>query len=227
MAKVAKTQRSWSLIWALVLSLGAHALLLFPHYQLNQPAPKKVIFATLKETAPRYSQRNVATEPEQTSQASETIAAKKKPSTKTVDALTSSKGKTKIPQQLPEHSKPTTVKTPTPKAAAAPPKEEVIGLSISQDKQAIDPLEQQYEQILLAHLRSKLTAPATLNGSVRLAIKFSYRQIATEVLVIRSSGNLPVDDWAVKAVLAANPFPTLPKEISSEYVFRPTLVIGE
>ena len=97
------------------------------------------------------------------------------------------------------------------------------GLTLTEDELSSDPPERRYQQRLLAHLREKLTAPAELNGSVRLSLTLSYRQIATEVQVIRSSGDPRLDDWAVKAVIAANPYPRVPDDLPAAYTFRPTI----
>src|SRR5690554_8091758 len=70
-----------------------------------------------------------------------------------------------------------------------------------------DPFEREYQQKVLAHLRKTLLAPKHYSGSVRVEIRFSYRQIATDVRVVISSGNPFFDEWAVKAILVANPFP--------------------
>ena len=60
-------------------------------------------------------------------------------------------------------------------------------------------------------MRNKIRAPSNLNGSVRLEIQYSYRQLITQVRVIRSSNDDEFDDWAIKAILGANPYPTVPK----------------
>lgn len=103
--------------------------------------------------------------------------------------------------------------------------EQQSGLAISKDLLSSDPLELEYQQKVLAHLRNNLLAPKHYSGSVRVEIRFSYRQIATDVRVVLSSGNPFFDDWAVKAILVANPFPPVPKELGDDYVFRPTLKV--
>ncbi|GGY37669.1 hypothetical protein GCM10011297_08520 [Bacterioplanes sanyensis] len=75
----------------------------------------------------------------------------------------------------------------------------------------------------MAHLRQHLLAPSGLQGKVRLELHIRYRSIATHVQVIVSSGSRQLDDWAVRAVLAANPFPPLPDDLEEPFVFRPTL----
>lgn len=100
------------------------------------------------------------------------------------------------------------------------------GLIINDDELSSDPLERSYQQLILAHLRNKVRAPIDLHGSVRLEIYFQYRQMATQIQVLRPSGNTEVDEWAVRAVMAANPFPPIPAELPEHYVFRPTLKIA-
>ncbi|WP_157729695.1 TonB family protein [Bacterioplanes sanyensis] len=97
-----------------------------------------------------------------------------------------------------------------------------------QDEQqwSSDPLERSYQQRLLAHLRGHLVAPAGLHGSVRIELEIRYRQVATRVQIVDSSGSRSVDDWAVRAVLAASPFPAMPPELREPFVFRPTLTIS-
>ena len=89
-----------------------------------------------------------------------------------------------------------------------------------------DPLERNYIQQLLTHLDQKIIAPEQLSGKVRLQISINYGQIVTQVTVINSSGNRAIDDWVVKAVLAANPFPQVPDKFSQPYIFRPTIDLG-
>ena len=103
---------------------------------------------------------------------------------------------------------------------------EESGLAVSKELLSSDPLERDYQQKVLAHLRKTLTAPHSFSGSVRVEIRFSYRQIATDVQVIDSSGNPAFDDWAVKSILVANPFPPVPKELGDNYVFKPTLKVS-
>jgi outer membrane biosynthesis protein TonB len=51
--------------------------------------------------------------------------------------------------------------------------------------------------------------------------------LANRVNIIESSGDVEIDNWATKAALAANPYPKIPKEISSTFEFSPTLQLGE
>ncbi|MFC3681175.1 energy transducer TonB family protein [Bacterioplanoides pacificum] len=93
----------------------------------------------------------------------------------------------------------------------------------AQRQQIYDPQELSYVQQLIAHLNRKLVAPAQLHGQVRLQLTIRYQQIATRVEVLQSSGDPATDDWVVKAVLAANPFPPVPDHLPQPYVFSPTL----
>lgn len=89
-----------------------------------------------------------------------------------------------------------------------------------------DPRERSYQQQIMAHLRQHLLAPVGLQGRVRLELHIRYSSIATHVQVIVSSGSRQLDDWAVRAVLAANPFPPLPDDLEEPFIFRPTLRIA-
>ncbi|MCA6063643.1 TonB family protein [Thalassolituus marinus] len=100
------------------------------------------------------------------------------------------------------------------------------GLSDQVDELSSDPTERSYQQQILAHLRNHLAAPQEYSGSVRLSMTIRYGQIATDVQVLRSSGNPLVDDWAVKAAIGANPYPPVPTELSQPFTFRPTIAIG-
>lgn len=220
MATPNKALLSPRLVLALVGSLAAHSLLLLSPAATPPPPPQKVILATLLEPIPHYpKQQKPALAQAETAQTPPAEIAETRPLTSTASPHPA------ITQPAPEQplQLPTTA-FDSPSANPAP--EPIIGLTLGQEQSAVDPLEQSYEQRLLAHLRAHLVAPAELEGHVRLAIQFSYRQIATEVKIVKSSGDPRVDDWAVKAILAANPFPPLPKELKDDYVFRPTLKIG-
>ncbi len=93
----------------------------------------------------------------------------------------------------------------------------------AQTQQISDPVERDYVQRLLEHLNRKIIAPAELAGKVRLKLTIQYRQIATQVEIIESSGNPATDDWVKKAVLAANPFPPTPNELPQPFIFSPIL----
>lgn len=92
-----------------------------------------------------------------------------------------------------------------------------------QEEKYSDPVERSYAQQILTHLDQHLIAPQHLRGQVRLSLTIRYGQIATQVEVIKSSGSAEVDDWVLKAVLAANPFPVAPAQLPSPYIFRPTI----
>ena len=203
----------------IVVSALLHSLLFWPvapHPAEPLPEPIPVILAELRSVTPQQTQQQDAP----------AVAANTRPS-----------AQPQIPAQpRPAHTQtgpsPVTSARPepiTPKPAASAPAATTAaataqaGLSFSQEQLAEDPLERRYEQVLLAHLRQRLRAPAQWHGSVRLEIHFSYRQIATEIRVLTSSGQPGFDDWAQKAVMAANPFPPLPAELPDDFVFRPTI----
>lgn len=141
----------------------------------------------------------------------------------------------KQPQAKTEAAKQQTQKPiPEPQAAPQPrqqssaqtaqqPSQKQSGLVTEKEDLSADPLERSYQQQLLAHLRERVIAPAQFTGSVRLELTLSYRQVATNVRVIRSSGDPLMDDWAVKAALSANPYPRVPDELPASYTFRPTI----
>lgn len=89
-----------------------------------------------------------------------------------------------------------------------------------------DPTYTSYRRVLKQYLAQRLEAQPSLKGRVRLKIKLEYGSFATQVIVIESSGDLQLDDWARKAALAANPYPKIPKEIGSTFEFSPTLQLG-
>lgn len=89
-----------------------------------------------------------------------------------------------------------------------------------------DPTYTSYRRILREYLAQRLEAQPSLKGRVRLKIKLEYGSFATQVIVIESSGDLQLDDWARKAALAANPYPKIPQEIGSTFEFSPTLQLG-
>lgn len=187
---------------ALLSSAALHALLLWPPLRWPQPAPQPpVILAELRQLQPQQP-------PLQPPSASAPVSTTAQPAPATPAPATSAlRARPAAPATA----------SPPPAVAAQP------GLTVSKEAEASDPLEREYQQRLLAHLRNRLRAPAGLQGSVRLEIRFSYRQIASDVRVLRSSGNPTLDRWAVQAVLAANPLPPLPPALPDDYVFRPTL----
>ena len=90
-----------------------------------------------------------------------------------------------------------------------------------------DPTYTSYLKVLSQYLGQRLQAKAGMKGNIRLKIKIQYGSIATSVKVIDSSGDQVIDDWAIKAALAANPYPSIPKELGSTFEFSPTLKLGE
>ncbi|UZK04262.1 TonB family protein [Venatoribacter cucullus] len=227
------------LLGMLAASLLLHSLLLAPgwHWPQAQPQPV-VILAKIRSPEPQAPVRHDTA-------ASQTAAVTNQPlppvssvpEPQPEPRLTTNAASVPVPPaprraraeqaaQSPQKSNSTTAS-----ALAAPPDGEQPnsrpGLTFSKEEQASDPLEYSYQQQLLAHLRQRLRAPAGLKGSVRLEIQFSYRQLATHIQVIHSSGNPKLDDWAMKAVMAANPFPPVPAELPANYIFRPTIKTEE
>ena len=136
--------------------------------------------------------------------------------------------KTEAAKQQTQRLIPEPQSTPQPKQqssaqTAQQPSQKQSGLVTEKEDLSADPLERSYQQKLLAHLRERVIAPAQFTGSVRLELTLSYRQVATNVRVIRSSGDPVMDDWAVKAALSANPYPRVPDELPASYTFRPTI----
>ncbi len=136
--------------------------------------------------------------------------------------------KTEAAKQQTQQLIPEPQSTPQPKQqssaqTAQQPSQKQSGLVTEKEDLSADPLERSYQQKLLAHLRERVIAPAQFTGSVRLELTLSYRQVATNVRVIRSSGDPLMDDWAVKAALSANPYPRVPDELPASYTFRPTI----
>ena len=219
---------------AIVLSTLAHLSLLYGVHWQAAPTPKlaPVIYADLKAPVTQQPELKI------TSSAAPLTTSTQSVTTSVPTPITAPKVITSATKSRPQPTKTNPAAVPSQKSQAhsstanaqptapATNANTQLGLVHSSDLTAVDPLEQSYQQLLLAHLRSKVSAPAELNGSVRLAIKFSYRQIATEVQIIRSSGDPRVDDWALKAVLSANPYPPVPADFPTDYVFRPTLEIA-
>ena len=136
--------------------------------------------------------------------------------------------KTEAAKQHPQKPVPEPQSAPRPRQqssaqTAQQPTQKQAGLVTEKEDLSADPLERSYQQKLLAHLRERVIAPAQFTGSVRLELTLSYRQVATNVRVIRSSGDPVMDDWAVKAALSANPYPRVPDELPASYTFRPTI----
>ena len=202
--------------------------------QPSKPTALPVIFAELKQETPtqaeiKKAQPPTAAEAKQSTQASsakqepqsnsaqQAVVTTKISSTKTATSRLSSNAVAKPTAPAPTASSEKSINDDT---------KEGSGLAVSKELLSSDPLERDYQQKVLAHLRKTLTAPHSFSGSVRVEIRFSYRQIATDVQVIDSSGNPAFDDWAVKSILVANPFPPVPKELGDNYVFKPTLKVS-
>lgn len=220
------------LLGMLAASLLLHSLLLAPgwHWPQAQPQPV-VILAKIRSPEPQAPVRHDTAASQTAAPANQPLPpTPPQPQPPTKPLLTTnaaSRPLTSVPQPAsPEQTAQTTNKNTSSAVSTTPDGEQPDsrpGLTFSKEEQASDPLEYSYQQQLLAHLRQRLRAPAGLKGSVRLEIQFSYRQLATNIQVIHSSGNPRLDDWAMKAVMAANPFPPVPAELPANYVFRPTI----
>lgn len=227
-------RRRW--LGMLTASLLLHGLLLLPGWDWRSAAPKPVvILADIRQPEQQAPVRHDTAAGQLAAPAQQPLAppaAPPQPPTKPLlTTNAASRPLPAVPQPAsPEQSVQTTSKNSSSAVSATPDGEQPDsrpGLTFSKEEQASDPLEYNYQQQLLAHLRQRLRAPAGLQGSVRLEIQFSYRQLATNIQVIHSSGNPALDDWAMKAVMAANPFPPVPAELPADYIFRPTIKTQE
>lgn len=171
--------------------------------------------AQVKETAQSQSAALKQNAAVKNSAAPEQI--QKQPQVKAEAAKQQSQKAIPEPQSAPQPTQPSSAQT------AQQPTQKQTGLITEKEELSADPLERSYQQRLLAHLRERVIAPASFRGSVRLELTLSYRQIATKVRVIRSSGDPAMDDWAIKSALAANPYPKVPDELPASYTFRPTI----
>lgn len=236
MKKKPAFMRQHPLLMALLFSAAVHLLLvLAPGHDTPAPQPVPVINAELRSAVPRTAQQQQPASKENPPEDAQ------KSSEKTVkeirDNIITSKGdnkRTAAPARpAPQESAVTTSppKTPLPPAAVNPLPATTDklppGFEDADDEQNMDPLERSYQQQLKAHLHNHLLADESFNGSVRLELTIQYRQIATNVQVIRSSGNPALDQWAVRATIAANPFPKAPHELPDPYIFRPTIKVGQ
>lgn len=207
------------LLWATLASTGLHLWLLWPERSDSPLAPKPlVINAKLQKPNAKQPELQPAAE----NLTSTTKPSRPAPQQPHSPSAAKPSRPAPLPTILPASSQPHIHPAPT-----ASPQEAQIGLSMSQDELAIDPLERSFQQQILAHLRNKIRAPESWHGSVRLEIQYSYRQIITQVRIIRSSQNDAFDDWAIKAILSANPYPKVPADLPENYVFRPTLQVAE
>lgn len=252
--KLLAVKRSNKTLWAAIVGSGAvHAF--FFGSSIISPAPQikpqayPVIFAELRHEQPQQAQlQQQQSQPVLEKTPNEQVPAplesalieseqstQPKPSSQTTTSKTPKKPVAKKePAESAATTKPVAEKSesePQPTADSteektALDKTEQSGLAISKDMLSSDPFEREYQQKVLAHLRKTLLAPKHYSGSVRVEIRFSYRQIATDVRVVISSGNPFFDEWAVKAILVANPFPPVPQELGDDYVFRPTLKVA-
>ncbi|QQD24874.1 TonB family protein [Venatoribacter cucullus] len=224
------------LLGMLAASLLLHSLLLAPgwHWPQAQPQPV-VILAKIRSPEPQAPVRHDTAASQTAAPANQPLPPtppQPQPPTKPLQTTNAaSRPLPSVPQPAsPEQTAQTTNKNTSSAVSTTPDGEQPDsrpGLTFSKEEQASDPLEYSYQQQLLAHLRQRLRAPAGLKGSVRLEIQFSYRQLATNIQVIHSSGNPRLDDWAMKAVMAANPFPPVPAELPADYIFRPTIKTEE
>gem|GEM_PF-2737503 len=237
--KLLAAKRSNKTLWAAIVCSGAvHAF--FFGSSIISPAPQikpqayPVILAELRHEQPQQAQlqqqqsqpvlektpNEQAPAPLESALIESEQSTQPKPSSQTTTSKTPKKPVAKKePAESAATTKPVAEKTTLDKT-------EQSGLAISKDMLSSDPFEREYQQKVLAHLRKTLLAPKHYSGSVRVEIRFSYRQIATDVRVVISSGNPFFDEWAVKAILVANPFPPVPQELGDNYVFRPTLKVG-
>lgn len=199
------------LLTAILLSAGLHALLFisWPD-QKTPPSTPAVINAELRQPQPQQAQLQTAppSAPASQAQAATPAPADQRAASQSDGQASASTASASAAQQQPP-------------AASQP---QTAGTAEGRADLSSDPLERDYQQRLLAHLREHMSAPATLNGSVRLSLTFRYRQVVTDVQVIRSSGNAALDAWAVRAAIAANPYPPVPASLPAGYVFRPTIV---
>jgi len=227
------------LLLAVAISLLLHALLLSAPFsvrltpaqtqpvinaELRQP---QISARTLQDESPaQMPKAQVQTVPTQEVTQSQSEAVKHNAAPE--QSQKQPQAKTEAAKQQPQKPIPEPQSAPQPtQQSTAQPAQQLIqkqaGLVTEKEDLSADPLERSYQQKLLAHLRERVIAPAQFTGSVRLELTLSYRQVATNVRVIRSSGDPVMDDWAIKAALAANPYPRVPAELPASYTFRPTI----
>lgn len=231
-AFIAQLRQHRLVLGTLAVSLLLHGLLLLPGWNWPQQPPKPVIIlADIRQPEPQAPVRHDTAASQTAAPANQPLPpTPPQPQPPTKPLLTTNAASRPLPSvpqpASPEQTAQTTNKNTSSAVSTTPDGEQPDsrpGLTFSKEEQASDPLEYSYQQQLLAHLRQRLRAPAGLKGSVRLEIQFSYRQLATHIQVIHSSGNPKLDDWAMKAVMAANPFPPVPAELPADYIFRPTI----
>lgn len=239
MKKMPAFMRQHPLLIALLFSAAVHLLLVIaPGRDSPAPQPVPVINAELRSAVPRTAQQQQPAGKEKSQQNARKDA--QKSSQKTAKELrnnaVTSQGENPrkaVPARPAENAAAATRPLTTPETAlpVVTPlpvtTNSLPGREDTDDEQNLDPLERSYQQQVQAHLHNHLLADESFNGSVRLQLTIQYRQIATNVQVIRSSGNPALDQWAVRATIAANPFPKAPRELPDPYVFRPTIKVGQ
>lgn len=191
--------------------------------QTEQQEQKATSINTEDSTPPPQDIPQPAPQPEQAAAEPETPEQQQvlplQPPTEVVTATDSEK-KIRSPEQVTPIEQPQPTSKESENQSAVKKTEEKHK---AQTRQISDPVERDYVQRLLEHLNRRLIAPAEMSGKVRLRLTIQYRQIATQVEIIGSSGNPATDDWVKKAVLAANPFPPTPNALSQPFIFSPTL----
>ena len=218
------------LLLALLLSAGLHLLLLWP--QASSPGPQPpVINARLQLPEPVIPQLTARPASQPLPQPAEQL-----PSTKPAATQDSTRGVSAAANQhksagAQPGSGTAAEETTTPasdnRAESADRQPSPGKTEAMEQALAADPQERHYQQQILAHLREQLIAPAQFRGELQLQLTLRYRRIATDVQVVISSGNAQLDAWAVKAAIAANPYPAVPDSLPSPYRFRPILRISE
>ncbi|WP_430459963.1 TonB C-terminal domain-containing protein [Thalassolituus sp. LLYu03] len=233
MHRIPDAIRRHPLVSALTLSALLHLLFLWPDTHQTPPA-MRVINADLRLT--ELSAQTLKTPADHQPPASADgapAADDEAPATSTDEPQTTKPTGTPItPRKAAAATRALTTPEPATEAVEQKKKQEAAsvaqpGLTDRQDELSSDPVERQYQQQILAHLRQQVEAPAGFSGSVRLSLTIRYGQIATDVDIVRSSGDPAIDDWAVKAAIGANPYPQVPPQLPQPYHFRPTLSIGQ
>lgn len=231
------------ILLAVLLSLALHSLMLLYHHQSPQrPSPASIQAQLLSQPLKSRDQLDQRQQQEQTQsrespdQLTELSPESAQPLTQTPPepadddraqatnkAVVSSD--TERQRKINETGK-TSVKPLAEASQQQPaqlPQQQQEEKNKARQQQISNPQERSYVQQLSEHLNRKIIAPAGLSGKIQLRLSIRYRQIATSVTVIKSSGNPATDDWVVKAVLAANPFPPAPEHLPEPYLFYPTL----
>lgn len=186
-----------------------------PEKQINKPsvkAPVKQIAENKKE--PR---KQIKKEPQKNIKKKNAVATKPKLGKTTL--------KTDIKKPvIPNKPKAALNPEPKPRLPMATTKKVTqpsLDVGLSQDA---DKVLSAYQKRLLAHIQKHLMPPKNKTGEIRLQIRIEYSQVATKAIVLNTS-NPDLNDWAIKAIYRANPFPPIPKDQNEPYFFRPTLLI--